>query len=185
MGFEKPVTFTPSRECRADDPRPRLAFTAPQDNATITTSPLDIFGIVDASHGFDFVRLEYGIGDKPVKWQLLDQSRNRLPNPGLMYSWDLSQFPSQRVTLRITIHSTEGTYAETTLHLTIQVPTPTPTPTLTFTPTPTVTSTPTATWTPVPTFTPTPTETPMPSLTPTNTLPVLPTIAFPTATPIP
>jgi membrane peptidoglycan carboxypeptidase len=179
MGFEQPVTFTPSRECRADDPRPRLAFSAPQENATIVNSPLDIYGIVDATHGFDFMRLEYGIGDKPVEWKLLAQSRDRLISPGLIHSWDLALFPLERVTLRLTIYSTEETYAETTLHLTIQVPTPTPTPTPTETPTPTATST------PLPTSTPTITPTPTSTATPTNTPLVLPTIAFPTNTPMP
>jgi penicillin-binding protein 1C len=185
MGFEQPVTFTPSRECRADDPRPRLAFTSPQQNATIESSPLDIYGIVDATHGFDFMRLEYGLGDKPVEWQLLAQGRDRLTNPGLIHSWDLSLFPPGRVTLRLTVRSTEGTYAETTLHLTIQVPTPTPTPTPTVTPTPTDTPTPPATSTPTASPTLPPSATPTITQTPTNTLPPLPTIAFPTDTPAP
>jgi penicillin-binding protein 1C len=179
MGFEKPVTFTPSRECRADDPRPRLVFTSPQENMTITTSPLDIYGIVDATHGFDFMRLEYGLGDKPVEWQLLAQSRDRLSNPGLIHSWDVSLFPPERVTLRLTIRGTEDNYAETSTHLTIQVPTPTPTPT------PTATFTPTPSPTPEPTLTPTFTSTLPPSPSPTITLPPLPTIAFPTETPTP
>jgi penicillin-binding protein 1C len=179
MGFKQPVTFTPSRECRADDPRPRLSFTAPPENATIVNNPLDIYGIADATHGFDFMRLEYGIGDKPVEWKLLEQKRDRLTSPGLIHSWDLALFPPGRVTLRLTIYSTEETYAETELHLTIQVPTPTPTPTPTETPTPTATST------PLPSPTPTITSTPLPTATPTNTQIVLPTIAFPTSTPMP
>ena len=183
MGFENPVTFTPNRECRADDPRPRLAFTSPQENTTIDRSPLDIYGIVDATHGFDFMRLEYGLGDKPVNWKLLAQSRDRLSSPGLIHSWDVSLFPPERVTLRLTIRGVEDNYAEALLNLTMHVPTPTPTPTPTLTSTPTTSPTPQPSSTPTPTSTPLHTNTPPPSPTPWITFPPLPTIIFPSETP--
>ncbi len=177
MGFKPPAVFTPGRECRADDPRPRLSFTAPQPNSTIMDNPLDIYALVDATHGFDFWRLEFGLGDKPIEWRILSQSRDRFSNPGLIHSWDLSQFPPGVISLRLTVFGQDDGYAETKMFLNIQVPTPTPTPT------PTVTPTPTATETPLPTATPLPSSTPEASPTPTATLFVLPTIIFPSPTP--
>ena len=38
-GFEPPLYFTPSRECRADDPRPILGFASPRNNDTIVVNP--------------------------------------------------------------------------------------------------------------------------------------------------
>ena len=173
MGFDIPVNFAPTRECRSDDPRPRLAFVSPIDNSTINNSPLDIYAVVDATAWFDYATLEYGRGDEPLEWSLLQEIRSPLPQPAVIYTWDLRDVEPGRVTLRLKLHSTEDTYAETFLHLDIQVPTPTPLPT----DTPVPTETPLPTWTPLPiwpTFPPileTPTpgfpqDTPGPSPTP-------------------
>jgi len=159
MGFQDPVIFTPNRECQADDPRPILAFTSPDDYETITSSPLDIYGMADGTEGFDFVHLEYGKGEDPVEWKTLAKGEERINHPELLYSWDLEDIPEGVITLRLTVYSTEDTYAETLLHLNLQIPTPTPTPTNTSTQTPTFTPTPTIT----------PTKTPIPSKIPTQT----------------
>ncbi len=159
MGFLDPVKFAPNRDCQADDPRPILAFTSPEDYETITSSPLDIYGMADATEGFDSVQLEYGRGEDPVEWKTLAKGKERINRPELLYSWDLEDIPEGVITLRLTVYSTEDTYAETLLHLNLQVPTPTPTSTNTPTQTPTFTPTPTMT----------PTKTPKPSKTPTQT----------------
>ena len=39
IGFEDPITFAPTDECKADDPRPLLAFSVPQDKDRITSQP--------------------------------------------------------------------------------------------------------------------------------------------------
>ncbi len=164
MGFDEPITFTPNRECRADDPRPRLAFTSPLDGSTISSSPLEIYGFADATSGFKSVRLEFGRGDDPVDWELLAKGNQPLPQVEKKNTWDLLNFPAGVVTLRLYMESTENTWAETYLRLNIQVPTPTPTPTLT------PTATPTPTPTELPTETPTPSETPhLPKATDTPT----------------
>lgn len=159
MGFQDPVIFAPNRDCQADDPRPILAFTSPEDYETITSSPLGIYGMADATEGFDSVQLEYGKGEDPVEWKTLAKGKERINRPELLYSWDLEDIPEGVITLKLTVYSTEDTYAETLLHLNLQVPTPTPTPTNTPTQTPTFTPTPTMT----------PTKTPKPSMTPTQT----------------
>jgi penicillin-binding protein 1C len=169
MGFEQPILFTPSRECRPDDPRPQLVFLAPRDGETITFSPVGIYGMADATQGYDYLRLEFGIGEKPVEWQVLYQGREKFNQPSLIYNWNLDQVPPGLVTLRLYLHSTNDTYAETSIRLILQMPTPTPTPT--DTPVPTQTPLPPPTETPVPLETPTP--------EPTSTPFAWPTISFP------
>jgi membrane peptidoglycan carboxypeptidase len=178
MGFDEPVTFTPERECKADDPRPKLSFVEPHNGETITKSPLDIVAVVDASRNFQSYRLEFGKGDDPVEWDTLEKGNSPVPQADEIYEWDLEDVKSGTVTLRLYMKSTENTYAELRLRVNMQVPTPTPTPTSTSTPTlpPTLTPTPTDTPTPSPTVpSPTPTATsPSPTDTPTATTPVGP-----------
>lgn len=163
MGFEVPVTFTPSRECRADDPRPILSIKAPEDGETIRSNPLSIFGQAYATSWFDFYELYFGLGAKPVKWELLQKKKSPVNDVEELFEWDLKELPAGEVTLRLYMHSKEDTHAELKVSLNLQVPTPTPTPTNTPTPTPTPTNTPT------PTLTPTPTNTSLPTSTPTVT----------------
>ena len=181
MGFPKPVFFSPTRECRADDPHPTLEFVGLKDGQRINVSPLEIYIVADASANFDYFRLDYGLGNDPTKWKtLVDETRTPVKAADKIYTWDLAELSSGVITLRLYLHSTEGGYAEHLIRLHLQVPTPTPTLTPTFTPTFTPTSTetptptPTSTPTPVPTETPSPTPTPVPTETPS-----------PTATPTP
>jgi len=159
MGFSPPIFFTPSRECTLSDPHPILSFSSPNSDEIITTSPIEIFGQADATANFQRLFLEYGLGGDPIQWERLHQQQKPVPQPDKIYSWDVSEIPAGRVTLRIYMVSTEDTYAEKRMQLNLQVPTPTPTPTNTPTPTPTPTQTPTPTTTitPSPTFTDTPT----------------------------
>ncbi len=172
-GFSKNVVFTPQKDCKADDPRPKLSFTSPKENDTIQENPLDIYGVADATQGFQKYTLSYGIGADPVDWNELDSSKKPVGQPDKLYEWDLSDLVNNEglkgpITLRLHMDSKTDTYAETTLHLNIAVPTPTPTPTPTETPTPTPTSTPTPTETQIPSSTPTPTLTATP-IPPTST----------------
>ncbi len=160
MGFPRPVIFAPNRECRSDDPRPTLILAYPQDNETIRDSIVNIYALIDVAQDFDFWRLEYGLGEKPVVWETLAQGRNRVKQPDIIASWDVSNFPpGEVVTLRLYLQGLEGAYAEKRARLLMLVPTPTPTPTLTPSPTPIPTETSTPTQTP----TQTPSETPSPA----------------------
>lgn len=180
VGFTKNVLFVPNDVCAVHDTRPRLNFSSPRDNDVITSPILKIFAMVDATGNFKSYRLEYGQGKDPVEWETLKKGENPIIEPKEIFSWDLSEFETGWVTLRLYITSTEGGYAEKRVHLDIQIPTPTPTPTPTATPTetPTITptSTPTSTETTIPptstdtppsTLTSTPTPTPTPTSTPT------------------
>jgi hypothetical protein len=157
IGFSPPVLFAPTRECSPDDPRPVLDFAYPRDRETVLSSPLDIYIVANAPQEFQFWQVDYGLGEDPLEWQTLAQGRNGLSQPERVYSWDLTNFPSTVVTLRLYLRGPDNAYAERKIRLMLQVPTPTPTPTPTETPTP------------MPTETPTPTNTLEPTATPSET----------------
>ncbi len=160
LGFSKELEFMPTRACQIDDPRANLSFVSPRSGETITTSPLQLYVVADATDWFEWVRLDYGLGPDPDSWQALEQRNHPIPEPGMIYEWDLTDFPAGQVVLRLVMRSTEGTSVEVKLPLNIQIPTPTPTQTPTPTETPIPTSTPTVT--PTETLAPWPSETPTP-----------------------
>jgi len=171
--------YKPERECSSTDSRPVLEFTNLKESDTVTSSPLNIKGMINVTSGnFTGWRLEYGKGNDPSEWTLLAEGRNKFENPDTIYTWDLEDISDNNVTLRIYLMNGDDFYAEKRVFLTFNLPTPTPEPTLT----PSITPLP-------PTDVPTliPTDTPVPTI-PTNTLPP-PTITNtpqpPTATPIP
>ena len=188
MGFDDPIFFTPQTACASSDSRPRLELTSPHNGDVIKENPLVIYGMADATSNFDYYRLEWGRGYDPVDWDTLRRQDTPVDRPDDLIAWDVSELGAGVVSLRLSVFSTQGTYAETKLSIDLQVPTPTPTPTdlptatptftLTFTPTATFTATSTATKTLVPTATYTPSATLLPSATP-------PATAVPTATPSP
>ena len=162
MGFQDPIMFAPSRDCQAGDPHPIIEYSSPSEGQTISISPLDIIARLDVSADFQNFTLEYGLGDNPIEWNFLMDGNQPVTQPAKIHSWDLKSLPPGLVTLRITMHSIRGGYAQKQIHLNLQVPTPTPTIT------PTV----------IPTMTPTPTQTPTPRIT----QPILPTPS-PSSTP--
>ncbi|GAB4530546.1 MAG: hypothetical protein Fur0018_17940 [Anaerolineales bacterium] len=181
MGFrKKDLFFVPQEQCNAESPHPKLAISAPGDGAVITASPVDIYAQVDASTNFKEYRLEYGLGNNPEKWELLNRSTASVPRPDKIYTWDVGTLPAGPVTLRIYMESTTGTYAEVRLHLDLQVPTPTPTPS----PTPTASPTPTPTPTASPTVPPSPTAPPSPTPVPPTAAPSFTPTLLPTKTPV-
>ena len=148
MGFKDPVIFTPTRECRGDDPKPTIVFVGLEEGMNIAASPLDIYAVVSANKNFDRFRLQYGVGNNPNKWQTLLVSDEQVKDTQKLVSWDVYEADATRITLRIYLYSSKGTFAEKRIHLNLSVPTLTPTvmPTMTMTPEPT--------FTPPPTFNP-------------------------------
>jgi len=151
-----------------------LDFQNPQNGNTITDTSLPISGVIDSKNGgFTGWRLEYGVGNDPNDWTVLTQGNNSFPEPGLIYTWDLTSVTDPQVTLRLYLMNGDEYFAEK--RVTINLSPPTPTPTATPLPTevpptalPTDTPVPTAV-TPTETFTPFPTPmTPIPSETPTT-----------------
>ena len=161
MGITDPIMFAPTRDCQATDPHPIIEISSPIEGQTISISPMDITGKLDASADFMDFSLEYGLGDNPVEWNELFVGNQPISQSGKIYSWDFRSITSGVITLKITMHSIRGGYAERRLHLNIQIPTPTPTVTPTLSPT----------QTPLPTQTITliPSQTALPSVSPTAT----------------
>jgi len=166
IGFSDPVIFTPTRECKSDDPRPTIVFVGLNDGMTISEPELDIYAVAKATENFDRFKLQYGIGNNPSKWHTLYTSDNQKKEPEKLVTWDVYQADSARVTLRIIMTSTRDTTAEKRIHLNLNVPTltPSPEPTMTDTPEPTWTLAPSETAIIIiPTNTSIPTDTPVPT----------------------
>ncbi|MCJ7694352.1 MAG: penicillin-binding protein, partial [Anaerolineaceae bacterium] len=189
MGFPKNLFFVPSRECREDDSRPMIEFAGLINGQTINTSPLDIFGIVDATSNFKEFWIDYGVGTEPLSWNMLiDHVMSPVRSVSKLFEWDLDEVEPGVISLRIVILSTNDTYAFKKIALILAVPTKTPTVTPTETQTATPTETPTTTETPTPTITltPTPSSTSTPTssqtstATPTITKTITPTPTTPT-----
>jgi len=182
MGFSDPILFAPSRECQSNDPHPTIEFSSLTEGQTITASLLDILAKVDVSADFKSYTLAYGLGDNPIDWKLLYEGSQPVSQPGKIFSWDLKDIPPGIVTLKITMNSIRGGYAERTIHLNMLVSTPTQTVTPTMTSTPTQTATPTQTPTLIvtqtPTHTPTATQTAIPLTTDTPTVTLTPPPSF-------
>jgi len=176
MGFTDPIKFVPTRDCQSNDPHPMIEFSSITEGQTISASPLDIIAKIDVSADFQNYILEYGLGDNPVDWIGLIESSQPASQPSKIYTWDLKDVPPGVITVKITMNSIRGGYAERKIHLNMMVSTATPT----VTPTTTPSSTPTVTFTPPPT--PTPTQTYIPTSTSKVITPVTDT---PTVTPTP
>jgi len=184
-GFGSNPLIAPERECRPEDPHPKIVFSSLTEGQTITSSPLDIYAVVDAPD-FKEYQLSYTSEDAPGDSKKLGDLVNKsAKDPTKIYTWDLKNLPPGKFTLVIRLNSNrDGFYAKKYINLINQVPTATPTLTATVTATATPTSTVTPSLTPPPTNTPTQAQ---PTLTPTPTTPVPPAPATPTLTntPIP
>jgi penicillin-binding protein 1C len=172
MGFSDPIRFAPLRECQLSDPHPIIEFSSLTEGQMITASPLDILARIDVAADFQNYNLEYGLGDNPVEWQRLTESSQPASQPSKIFTWDLKDIPQGVITLKLTMNSIRGGYAEQKIHLNLNIPTATPTTTPTMTPTSTATHT--LTPPPPPTVTPTPTETATPTSTQTEGLTATP-----------
>ena len=129
--------FMPTRECRADDSRPTLVFVGLEEGQTITSGPLDVYAVVNATSNFESFSLEYGYGDDPSGWiTLVEDGGSASSSPQKLLTWDVKDLQPGIVTLRLYMKSTNDGYAKKLLHLNLQLPTPTATLTPTITATP-------------------------------------------------
>ncbi|MBK7894910.1 MAG: hypothetical protein IPJ90_08525 [Anaerolineaceae bacterium] len=135
--------------------------------------------------GFGGYQVEYGFGNDPGGWGLVQERQDLSVENGLLASWDTSSLNySGPLTIRVLLFGPDNpttpeedrAIVVERVTVTLLEPTPTATPTATSTATPTETPTATATSEPTGTATPTiestatetavPTETPTPSATP-------------------
>ena len=152
-----------------------LEFQNPQNGNTITETILPISAVIDVRNGgFTGWRLEYGEGQDPDDWTVLNQGNQAFPQPGLIHTWDLTGVTSNVVTLRLYLMNGEDFYAEKRVTIGLNLPVPTETPTSTPTTVP-PTAFPTDTSIPPVIASPTETLTPFPSPTFTETATTAPT----------
>ena len=167
MGFSDKIYFSPNRACTADDPHAEMEFIVPAENMVISSSPIDVRIVANATSGFESYTLEWGKGKQPSEWfELFPESETPASADSPVFSWDLIGIDSEWITMRLHLKGDKNQSAEKILRFQLNLPTPTPTATPTETPTPTLTPTLTTTLTLTPTLTSTPTLTP----TATNTL---------------
>ncbi len=187
LGIGIPLRLPPTQTCEAF-PRPQVAISQPAAGAEIIDT-VEVFGSANSPNFGGYV-VEYGLGEEPGGWGMVQELQPNAVENGRLAIWDTSPIRLfGAITLKTTIFGPDNPFTpeddpvsmETRTLLTLLKPTPTPSPTPTNTPTATATTTPTTTNTPTPIATKGET-TPIA----TSTLPVTPSPTLPpTATPEP
>ena len=194
------VTFgaPPAAACDASTPRPRAEITRPREDRDIPDRREVRIEGTAMGPNFAGYQVEYGLGENPGGWGLVQERRPDAVQDNLLAIWDTSQIDySGPVTIRVIVFGPDNpntpendpvtkegrmvvNLAQPTATATT-TPTETPTATLTLQPTATATLFPTATATLPPTVTLPPTATVPPSATPVQEASPTP----PGATPVP
>jgi penicillin-binding protein 1C len=161
-GFDKPFYFSPTRECGPDDPHATLEIFSPNNGAHFSAQNLDVVIRADAAADFDEVVLEWaeGVNPRDNEFVRIADRGNPIPNSAVIHTINMENLPRGAISLRLTMYSVRGGWAERQIVIYNDLPEPTPVPSET------PTLTPTATETSVPTNTPAPTSTETPSPTP-------------------
>ena len=186
-----PLRLPPAQVCDENTPRPQISITQPTAGSEVINT-IEILGSVGAP-GFGGYQVEYGFGNDPGGWGLVQERQDISVENGVLASWDPSSLNySGPLTIRVLLFGPDNpttpeedrAMVEDRVTVTLLEPTPTVTPTATNTPT--ATATPTATTTNEPTGTPTPsaTTTPTTESTPADTA-VPSETATPDSTPTP
>lgn len=197
-GIALPLRLPPTQECDANTPRPKAEITRPGRGSDVS-GIVEIWGSVNGPN-YGGYQVEYGLGENPGGWGLIQERRSEALQDGVLAVWDSASISYDGpVTIRVVVFGPDNpttpefdpVTAEGRTVVLVRQPTPTPTLTPTVTPTPTETPTATVTPSPSPTLpstpTPTPTEEPTlpPEATPTSTPPVLPSETETPVTPYP
>ena len=174
LGFNRPLFFTPDKECKADSPHANLSIENIKEGDVLKTEQIIIRVIANATNGFEIWSLDFAPGNHPSDndWQVLFNTDAAVNQAEDIITWPIAELPNGQYSIRLRMQNEDGGFAEKVVHFEIDYTPPTPT----ITPTPLPTSTPQ----PLPTITPPaptvipPTETPTnsivsPSLTPTET----------------
>lgn len=185
-GLSAATLSPPAQGCDGNTPRPRAVITSPRsDNDALDRGAIAIWGTVMGPN-YQGYQVEYGLGQNPGGWGLIQERRPEAMQDGLLAIWDASQVAySGPVTIRVIVFGPDNPFTadydpvqiESRSVFNLLAPTPTVTATATETLTATPTATPTETASPTPTITETPTATP--------TLPVSTPETPPAATPYP
>jgi 1A family penicillin-binding protein len=179
-GIAIPLELPPAQSCDENTPRPQITISGPQPGSEVS-GVVELFGTVNGPN-FRGYQVEWGIGENPGGWGVVQERRDTPVENGVLATWDTQDVSAEGpITLRILLFGPPNPYnpeaGETVFEarIPLRLLTPTGTPTATPTETPTMT----------PTTTTMPTETP--SLTPTTLPPVtivpIETPTLPAATP--
>ncbi len=165
-GFDRPLYFTPTKQCTSDSPHATISIENIKEGDVLTVPSFDISVIANATNGFSSWSLDYAPGGKPGDndWLFLYSSKGPVPTPANVFNWRLKDVGNGQYTLRIRMENSDGGFAQKFVHFAVDFipPTelPTPIPTATLTPLPFPTSTPEPP-TQEPPSAQTPTETPL------------------------
>ena len=188
----------PAQACDANTPRPRAEITRPREERDIPDRREVRIEGTAMGPNFAGYQVEYGLGQNPGGWGLIQERRPDAVQGDLLAVWDTTQIDySGPVTIRVIVFGPDNpntpendpimTEGRTVVNLVqptataTTTPTETPTATATLLPTATATLFPTATATLPPTVTQPPAATLPPSATPVEDLPT----AEPSLTPLP
>jgi hypothetical protein len=180
-----PLRLPPAQACDEGTLRPQINISQPIADSEVSGT-IEIIGSVTAP-GFGGYQIEYGFGNDPGGWGLVQEKQDISVENGLLARWDTSSLNySGPLTIRVLLFGPDNPTTpeedralfEQRVTVTMLEPTPTATPTATETPTATLT--PTATSTNEPTGTPTPSAT----ASPTTANTAVPT-SVPSETPTP
>jgi len=181
-GLASAAISPPTQACDGNTPRPRAEIIRPRnENDALNRDAIEIWGTA-LGPNYQGYQVEYGLGENPGGWGLIQERRAEAVQDGLLAVWDASQVNySGLVTIRVIVFGPDNPFTpefDPVLHegrtvFNLQQPTPTPTTTPTETPTAT------------PTGTATPTITPTPTATATAPSTATPTVPAPTETPTP
>jgi hypothetical protein len=185
----------PTQACSADTPRPRAEITRPRNEGdALDRAAIEIWGTA-LGPNYQGYQVEYGLGQNPGGWGMIQERRPEAVQDGLLAVWDASQIDySGPMTIRVIVFGPDNPFTpendpalkegRTVFNLQQPTPTPTTTPTETPTATATGTATPTVTTSPTPTITSTlVTPTLTPSATPETPTAEPPTETLPVETP--
>ena len=195
QGATSAAISPPTQACDGNTPRPRAEIIRPRNEGdALDRAAIEIWGTAMGPN-YQGYQVEYGFGENPGGWGMVQERRPEAVQDGLLAVWDASQIDySGLVTIRVIVFGPDNPFTpendpvlhegRTVFNLQESTPTPTTTPTETPTASPTGTATPTVTVTPTATTSPTPTVSPAPETpTPEVPTPEVPTVELPTVEP--
>jgi len=126
-GFDRPLYFTPSDECKADSPHAKLSFENIKDGDVLTDPEINIRVIASATNGFDTWSLDFAPGNDPGDgdWQNLYSTDAQVPDPSDVFTWNLGDVGSGKYSLRLRMENKDGGYAQKVVHIEIDYTAPT------------------------------------------------------------
>jgi len=106
-----PATPTPTAPALPPPPpcpRPDICISSPTPNSTVS-GQVSIRGTANIE-AFQFYKVEYGMGERPMQWNSIgDVMRERVVN-GTLAVWDTSGFPEGSYMLRLTVVDLSGNF---------------------------------------------------------------------------